>query len=96
MKGRKKEVQGMQHPRKTNVFEERNTEQKQDLIELKPKDLEIYYAWSLYSGSVPIHVKKHHTSLKDLDDGICEKDAVVSQSNLVPWVIDYHERRQAL
>ena len=34
---RKKERQVMQHPRMTNVFEERNKKQNQELMELKPK-----------------------------------------------------------
>ena len=50
----------MQHPRKTNVFEERNTKQSQQLMELRSKDLENaadWYAWSLYWDIGPVHVK---------------------------------------
>ena len=76
----------MQHPRMTNVFEERNKKQNQELMELKPKDLENasdWFMWSLYWDSVPIHVKKLHTLVKDLDDKLDEKEAVVSKSNLI-------------
>ena len=89
----------MQHPRMTNVFEERNTKPSQTLIELRPKNLENasdWYAWSLYWDSVPLHVKEHHTLVKDLDDKLDEKEAVVSKSNLIDWVIEYCDRRQAL
>ena len=37
-----------------------------------------------------------HTLLKDLDNYLDEKDAVVSKSSLFDQVIDYRERRQAL
>ena len=50
----------MRHPRMTNVFEERNTKQNRQLMELKPKDLENasdWYVWGPYWDSVPIHVK---------------------------------------
>ena len=69
----------------TNVFEERNTKQCQTLMELRPKDLENasdWYAWSLYWDIVPLHVKKLHTLIKDLDDKLDEKD-VVSKCNLI-------------
>ena len=99
MKAKKKERQVMQHPRMTNVFEERNTKQSQQLMELRPKDLENasdWYAWSLYWDSVPIHVEKLHTLVKDLDDKLDEEEAVVSKSNLIDRVVEYRERRQAL
>ena len=97
MKGRKKERHGVQHPRLTNVFAERK--QSHDLLELRRNDLENasdWYVWSLYWDRVPIHVEKLHTFLKDLDDKLDEKEAIVSKSNLVDWVIEYRERRQAL
>ena len=99
MKAKKKERQVMQHPRMTNVFEERNTKQSQQLMELRPKDLENasdWYAWSLYWNTVPLHVEKLHTLVKDLDDKLDEEGAVVSKRNLIDWVIEYRERRQAL
>ena len=89
----------MQHPRRTKVFEERNTKQSKQLIELKPKDLENasdWYAQSLYCNTVPLHVKKLHTLVKDLDDKLVEKEAAVAKSNMIDWVIKYHDRRQAL
>ena len=99
MKGRKKERHVVQHPRMTNVFEGRNTQQNQTLMEFKPKDLENasdWYVWSLNCDSLLIPVKKLHTLLKDLDDKFDEKETVVSKSNLIGQVIKYCERRQAL
>ena len=99
MKAKKNEKQLMQHPRMTIVFEERNTKQSQQLMELRPKDLENasdWYAWCLYWDIVPLHVKKLHTLVKDLDDKLDEEGAVVSKSKLIDRVIEYRERRQAL
>ena len=99
MKAKKKERQVMQHPRMTNVFEGRNTKQSQQLMEIRPKELENvsdWYAWSLYWNIVPLHVEKIHTLVKDLDDKLDEERAVVSKRNLIDWVIEYRERRQAL
>ena len=99
MKAKKKEKQLMQHPRMAIVFEERNTKQSQQLMELRPKELENasdWYAWSLYWNIVPLHVEKIHTLVKDLDDKLDEETAVVSKRNLIDWVIEYRERRQAL
>ena len=99
MKAKKKERQVMQLPRMTNVFEGRNTKQSQQLMEIRPKELENvsdWYAWSLYWNTVPLHVEKIHTLVKDLDDKLDEERAVVSKRNLIDWVIEYLERRQAL
>ena len=99
MKVKKKERQVMQHPRMTNVFEGRNTKQSQQLMEIRPKELENasdWYAWCLYWDIVPLHVEKIHTLVKDLDDKLDEETAVVSKRNLIDWVIEYRERRQAL
>ena len=99
MKAKKKEKQLMQHPRMAVVFEERNTKQSQQLMEIRPKELENvsdWYAWSLYWNTVPLHVEKIHTLVKDLDDKLDEERAVVSKRNLIDWVIEYRERRQAL
>ena len=99
MKAKKKEKQLMQHPRMATVFEERNTKQSQQLMEIRPKELENvsdWYAWSLYWDIVPLHVKKLHTLVKDLDDKLDEEGAVVSKSKLIDRVIEYRERRQAL
>ena len=99
MKAKKKEKQLMQHPRMATVFEERNTKQSQQLIEIRPKELENvsdWYARSLYWDIVPLHVKKLHTLVKDLDDKLDEEGAVVSKSKLIDRVIEYRERRQAL
>ena len=99
MKAKKKERQVMQHPRMTNVFEGRNTKQSQQLMEIRPKELENasdWYAWCLYWDIVPLHVKKLQTLVKDLDDKLDEEGAVVSKSKLIDRVIEYRERRQAL
>ena len=89
----------MHQPRMTNVFEERITKQSQQLMGLKPKDLKNAsdrYEWSLFWNILPLHVKKHHTLVKVLDDELVEKEAVVAKSNLIDWVIEYRDRRQAL
>ena len=99
MKAKKKERQVMQHPRMATVFEERNTKQSQQLMEIRPKELENvsdWYAWCLYWDIVPLKVEKVHTLVKDLDDKLDEERAVVSKRNLIDWVIEYRERRQAL
>ena len=41
-------------------------------------------------------MEKLHTLVKDLDDKLDEERAVVSKRNLIDWVIEYRERRQAL
>ena len=45
MKAKKKERQVMQHPRMTNVFEGRNTKQSQQLMEIRPEELENVSDW---------------------------------------------------
>ena len=97
MKGRKKEKYGYGsvHLRMKNVSEERKTKQSQKLMELRPKDLKNapdWYACSLYSGVVSLHVEKFHTFVKDLDHKLDEKEAVVSKSNLIDMVIENRDR----
>ena len=41
-------------------------------------------------------MEKIHTLVKDLDDKLDEERAVVSKRNLIDWVIEYRERRQAM
>ena len=68
-------------------------------MEIRPKDLENvsdWYAWSLYWNTVPLHVEKLHTLVKDLDDKLDEERAVVSKRNSIDWVIEHRERRQAM
>ena len=68
-------------------------------MQLKSIDLQnasVWYAWSLYWDIVPLHVKKLHTLVKDLDDKLDEKEASVSERNLIDLVVEYRERRQAL
>ena len=82
----------------TNVFEERNTKQSKTLMELRPKSLvnaSDWYAWGFYLDIVPLHVKNLHTLIKDLDDKLDEKEADVCKCNLIDWVVEYRERRQA-
>ena len=45
MKARKKEMLEVQHPRMTNVFDQRNTSQSQELMDLRSRDLENYSDW---------------------------------------------------
>ena len=68
-------------------------------MELKSKDLENasdWYAWSLYWNTVPLYVETLHTLVEVSDDKHDEKEAVVTKGNLIDWVIEYRDRRQAL
>ena len=40
IKARKKEILEVQHPRMTNVFDQRNTNQSQEMMDLSSRDLE--------------------------------------------------------
>ena len=56
MKVRKKEMLEVQHPRMTNVFDQRNTWELQELMELKSNDSETdsdWYVWLFYLDNGP-------------------------------------------
>ena len=61
MKDRKKEMFEVQHPRMTNVIDQRNTKQSQELKELRSRDLENgsdWYVWRYYMDIVPTLVQR--------------------------------------
>ena len=71
MKVRKKEMLQVQHPRMTNVFDESNTKQSQELLELRSRGLENdsdWYVWRFYLDTVATQVRRLRTLIKDLDD----------------------------
>ena len=99
MKAIKKAVLKVQQPRMTNVFDQRNTKQSQELMELRSRDLENdsdWYMWRFYVDTVATQVGKVRTLIKDLDDKLDEQDAILCKGKLNDWVFEYHENKQAL
>ena len=99
MKAIKKAVLKVQQPRMTNVFDQRNTKQSQELMELRSRDLENdsdWYMWRFYVDTVATQVGKVRTLIKDLDDKLDEQDAILCKGKLNDWVFEYHENKQSL
>ena len=99
MKARKKEMLEVQHPRMTNVFDQRNTNQSQELMELRSRELENdsdWYVWRFYVDAVATQVGRLQTLIKDLDDKLDEQGASLCKGKLNDWVFDYCENKQAL
>ena len=99
MKARKKEMLEVQHPRKTNVFDERNTMQSQELLELRSRYLENdsdWYVWRLYVDTVATQVGKLRTQIKEMDDRLDEQGAILCKGELNDCVVKYRENKQAL
>ena len=97
MKERTKEMFEVQQPRMTNVFDQRNTKQCQELMELGSRDLEIgsdWYVWRYYLDILT------HICSKDLlfglDDKIDEQGAVPCKGKLYDRVFKSRENKQAL
>ena len=98
MKARKKEMLEVQHPRMTNVFDQRNTNQSQELMDLRSRDLENdsdLYVWRFYVDTVATQVGRLRTLIKDLDDKLDEQGASLCKSKLNDWVFEYRENKQA-
>ena len=98
-KARKKEMLEVQHPRMTNVFDQRNTMQSQALLELRSRDLESdsnWYVWRFYVDTVATQVGKLRTLNKDTDDKLDERSATLCKGKLNDWVFEYSENKQAL
>ena len=98
MKARKKEMLEVQHPRMTNVFDQRNTNQSQELMDLRSRDLENdsdWYVWRFYVDAVATQVGRLRTLIKELDDKLDEQDAI-RKEELNDWVFEYRENKQAI
>ena len=99
MKARKKEMFEVQHPRMTNVFDQRSTKQSQELMELRSRELENdsdWYVWRFYVDAVATQVGRLQTLIKDLDDKLDEQGAILCKRKLNDWVFEYRENKQAL
>ena len=98
MKARKKEMLEVQHPRMTNVFDQRNTNQSQELMDLRSRDLENdsdWYVWRFYVDAVATQVGRLRTLIKELDDKLDEQGAILRKGELNDWVFEYRENKQA-
>ena len=99
MKARKKEMLEVQHPRMTNVFDQRNTNQSQELMDLRSRDLESdsdWYVWRFYLETVATQVGRLRTLIKELDDKLDDQGAILRKGELNDWVFEYRENKQAL
>ena len=99
MKARKKEMLEVQHPRMTNVFDQRNTNQSQELMDPRLRDLENdsdWYVWRFYVDAVATQVGRLRTLIKDLDDKLDEQGASLCKGELNDWVFEYRENKQAM
>ena len=99
MKARKKEMLEVQHPRMTNVFDQRNTNQSQELMDLRSRELESdsdWYVWRFYVDTVATQVGRLRTLIKELDDKLDEQGAILRKAELNDWVFEYRENKQAL
>ena len=99
MKARKKEMLEVQHPRMTNVFDQRNTNQSQELMELRSRELENdsdWYVWRFYVDAVATQVGRLRTIIKDMDEKLDEQGAILRKGELNDWVFEYRENKQAL
>ena len=99
MKARKKEMLEVQHPRMTNVFDQRNTNQSQELMDLRSRDLENdsdWYVWRFYVDAVATQVGRLRTLIKELDDKLDEQGAILRKEELNDRVFEYRENKQAL
>ena len=99
MKARKKEMLEVQHLRMTNVFDRRNTNQSQELMDLRSRDLKNdfdWYVWRFYVDAVATQVGRLRTLIKDLDDKLDEQGASLCKGKLNDWVFEYREYKQAM
>ena len=99
MKARKIEMLEVQHPRMTNVIDQRKTKRSQKLMKLRSKDLEndsYWHVWRFYVDTVATQVEKLRPLIKDLDDKLDEQGATLCKGKLNDWVFEYRENKQAL
>ena len=88
-----------QHPRMTNVFDQRNTNQSQELMDLRSRNLENdsdWYVWRFYVDAVATQVGRLRTLIKDLDDKLDEQSSFLCKGKLNDWVFEYSENKQAM
>ena len=86
-------------PRLTNVFDHRNTNESQELMDLRSRDLENdsdWYVWCFYVDTVATQVGRLRTLIKDLDDKLDEQGASLCRGKLNDWVFEYCENKQAM
>ena len=89
----------VQHPRMANVFDQRNTNQSQELMDLRSRDLENdsdWYVWRFYVDAVATQVGRLRTIIKDMDEKLDEQGAILCKRKLNDWVFEYRENKQAL
>ena len=99
MNARKKEMLDVQHPRMTNVFDQRNTNQSQKLMDLRSRDLKNdsdWYVWRFYVDAVATQIGRLRTLIKDMDDKLDEQGASLCKGKLNDWVFEYRENKQAM
>ena len=99
MKARKKDMFEVQHPRMTNVFDQRSTKQSQDMMELRSRELENdsdWYVWRFYVDAVATQVGRLRAIIKDMDEKLDEQGAILRKGELNDWVFEYRENKQAL
>ena len=89
----------VQYPRMTKVFDQRNTNQSQELMDLRSRDSENdsdWYVWHLYVEAVATQVGRLRTLIRDLDDQLDEQGASLCKGKLNDWVFEYRENKQAM
>ena len=83
----------------TRVFDQRNTNQSQELMDLRSRDSENdsdWYVWHLYVEAVATQVGRLRTLIRDLDDQLDEQGASLCKGKLNDWVFEYRENKQAM
>ena len=98
MKARMKEMLEVQHPRMTNVFDQRNTNQSQELMDLRSRDSgndSEWYVWRFYVDTVATQGRLR-TLIKDLDDKLDEQGGSLCKGKLNDWVFEYRENKQSM
>ena len=96
MEVRKKEMLEVQHPRMTIVFDRRNTNQRQELMALRPGHLENesdWCVWRFYLDIVLTLVGRLRTLSKDVDDKLDEQDTILCKRKLNDRVFEYGKNK---
>ena len=89
----------VQHPRMTNVFDQRITHQSHELMDLRSRDFENdsdWYVWRYFVDTVATQVGRLRTLIKDLDDKLDEQGASLCKGKLNDWVFEYRENKLAM